>query len=117
MRISVFGLGYVGAVSMACLARDGHQVIGVDVDPMKLELLRSGRSPIIEEGVQELTRSVVAAGKVSVTDDVAAAINGTELSLSEVAGEQIAAKPKKSHATKSTRKPRKSKSQTNPSAG
>jgi GDP-mannose 6-dehydrogenase len=81
MRISVFGLGYVGAVSMACLARDGHQVIGVDVDPIKLELIRSGHSPIIEEGVQELTRSVVAAGKVAVTDDVTAAINDTDLSF------------------------------------
>jgi GDP-mannose 6-dehydrogenase len=81
MRISVFGLGYVGAVSAACLARDGHSVIGVDVDPLKLELIRSGRSPIVEEGIQELTRDVVKAGRLTVTDDVATAIRDTELSF------------------------------------
>ena len=81
MRISVFGLGYVGAVSAACLARDGHDVVGVDVDPHKLELIRSGRSPIVEEGIQELTRDVVKAGRLSVTNDVAAAIRDTELSF------------------------------------
>lgn len=81
MRISVFGLGYVGAVSLACLARDGHTVVGVDLDPLKLDLLRSGRSPIVEEGIQELTRQVVASGLVTVTDDVAQAIRDTDLSF------------------------------------
>jgi len=81
MRISIFGMGYVGAVSAACLARDGHHVVGVDIDPVKLELLRSGRSPIIEEGIQELTREVVAAGRITVTDDVAAAVRDTDLSF------------------------------------
>lgn len=81
MKISIFGLGYVGAVSMACLARDGHQVTGVDVDPLKLELIRSGKSPIVEEGIQELTREVVASGRVQVTSDVAAAIRDTDLSF------------------------------------
>jgi len=81
MRISVFGLGYVGAVSLACLARDGHTVVGVDVDGNKLELLRGGRSPIVEEGIQELTASVVAAGRVEVTDDARAALRDTDLSF------------------------------------
>ncbi len=81
MRISVFGMGYVGAVSAACLARDGHTVIGVDVDPLKLELIRSGRSPIVEEGIQELTKEVVQAGRLIVTDNVAQAISETELSF------------------------------------
>ena len=81
MRISVFGLGYVGAVSMACLARDGHQVVGVDVDPLKLDLIRSGRSPIVEEGVQELTKEVVDSGRVTVTNDIDAAIRDTDLSF------------------------------------
>src|SRR3954469_7950597 len=81
MRISVFGLGYVGAVSAACLARDGHTVIGVDVDPLKLELIRSGRSPIVEEGIQELTKQVVQSGQFTATNDVAAAVRDTELSF------------------------------------
>ena len=81
MKISVLGLGYVGVVSMACLARDGHEVTGVDVDPLKLDLIRQGRSPIVEEGIQELTRDVVASGRVHVTDDVTAAVRDTELSF------------------------------------
>jgi GDP-mannose 6-dehydrogenase len=81
MRISIFGLGYVGAVSMACLARDGHQLVGVDVDPNKLELIRSGRSPIVEEGIQELTKQVVADGRVTVTNHAGEAILATELSF------------------------------------
>ncbi len=66
---------------MACLARDGHEVVGVDVDPYKLDLIRSGRSPIVEEGVQELTREVVASGRVRVTNDVAQAVRETDLSF------------------------------------
>ena len=81
MKISIFGLGYVGAVSMACLARDGHEVVGVDLDPVKLDLIRSGRSPIVEEGIQELTAQVVASGRVRVTNDIADAIRSTELSF------------------------------------
>ena len=80
-RISVFGLGYVGAVSLACLARDGHRVVGVDIDPVKLELIRSRKSPILEEGIQELMRDVVNSGRVSVTADAAEAMRETELSF------------------------------------
>ena len=81
MRISIFGLGYVGTVSAACLARDGHHVIGVDIDASKLAMLRAGRSPIIEAGMQELVSEVVASGRLEVTDDVAAAVHGSELSF------------------------------------
>jgi GDP-mannose 6-dehydrogenase len=81
MRISIFGLGYVGAVSLACLARDGHSVIGVDVDPAKLELIRSGTTPVVEEGMVELMAHVVASGRVSVTADVHRAVMESELSL------------------------------------
>jgi GDP-mannose 6-dehydrogenase len=80
-RISIFGLGYVGAVSLACLARDGHRVIGVDIDPTKLDLIRSRKSPILEEGIQELMRDVVESGRVSVTHDAAQALRDTELSF------------------------------------
>src|SRR5262249_54206452 len=81
MNISVFGLGYVGAVSLACLARDGHRVIGVDIDAHKLDLIRGGKSPILEEGIQELMAEVVTTGRVSVTDNVVAAVHNSDLSF------------------------------------
>jgi GDP-mannose 6-dehydrogenase len=80
-RISIFGLGYVGAVSLACLARDGHQVVGVDIDETKLDLIRARKSPILEEGIQELMRDVVDSGRVSVTRDAAQAIRDSEVSF------------------------------------
>jgi GDP-mannose 6-dehydrogenase len=80
-RISIFGLGYVGAVSLACLARDGHRVFGVDIDDTKLELIRSRKSPILEEGIQELMRDVVDSGRVTVTNDALQAVRETELSF------------------------------------
>jgi GDP-mannose 6-dehydrogenase len=80
-RISIFGLGYVGAVSLACLARDGHRVIGVDVDPVKLDLIRNRKSPILEEGIQELMRDVVDSGRVSVTNDAELAMRDSEVSF------------------------------------
>ena len=71
MRISVFGLGYVGAVSAACFAREGHDVIGVDVTAKKVEGINAGQAPIVEEGIQELVAEVVAAGKLRATADAA----------------------------------------------
>jgi UDP-glucose/GDP-mannose dehydrogenase family protein len=56
-RITIFGVGYVGAVSLACLARDGHSVIGVDIDATKLNLIRSGKTPVVKEGMVELIGS------------------------------------------------------------
>jgi GDP-mannose 6-dehydrogenase len=81
MDISIFGLGYVGAVSLACLARDGHRVTGVDIDPAKLDLIASGRTPVVEEGMVELMREVAASGRVHVTTDVRKAVRDSELSL------------------------------------
>ena len=80
-RISIFGLGYVGAVSLACLARDGHTMTGVDIDDAKLEMLRRGQAPIVETGIQELTRNVMRGGKVEVTNSVRDAILATDLSF------------------------------------
>jgi GDP-mannose 6-dehydrogenase len=84
MKISIFGLGYVGAVSLACLARDGHSVIGVDVDKAKLDLIRAGRTPVVEEGMVELMSRVAASGKVTVTTDAVQAVLDSEISLISV---------------------------------
>ena len=81
MKISIFGMGYVGAVSGACLARDGHDVIGVDLNPQKLALIREGTAPILEEGIQELTRDAVRAGRLAVTGDAEEAVHRSEVSF------------------------------------
>lgn len=81
MRISIFGLGYVGAVSLACLARDGHQVIGVDIDPTKLRLIAEGNTPVVEEGMVDLMKEVAASGRVRVTSDAEQAVLDSEISL------------------------------------
>lgn len=79
MRISVLGLGYVGAVVAGCLARRGHQVIGVDTEPGKVALVNAGRSPIIERDIGEITAEEVAAGRLWATVDVAAAVPRSDL--------------------------------------
>ena len=81
LNISIFGLGYVGAVSLACLARDGHHVVGVDVDQAKLDLIAGGKTPVVEEGMVQLMADVAESGRVSVTRDAGAAVRQTELSL------------------------------------
>jgi GDP-mannose 6-dehydrogenase len=81
MKISVFGLGYVGSVSAACLAAQGHEVVGVDVNPTKVDLMSQGRAPVVEERIGELTAEVVASGALRATTDVAEAIGASEISL------------------------------------
>lgn len=81
MKISVFGIGYVGVVSAACLAKDGHDVIAVDVDPGKIAAINSGKTPIVEEGIGELVAEVVAAGQLTATADTEYAIANTDLSF------------------------------------
>jgi GDP-mannose 6-dehydrogenase len=81
MKISVFGLGYVGAVSLACLARDGHELIGVDVDQAKLDLIMAGKTPVVEEGMVDLMMQVAQSGRVKTTMDVSEALNSSELSM------------------------------------
>ena len=80
-RISVFGIGYVGVVSAACLAKDGHTVIAVDVDPGKIKAINDGLSPIVENGLSELIAQVVAAGKLTATNDVQYAIDNSDASF------------------------------------
>lgn len=84
MRVSVFGLGYVGAVSAACFARDGYPVIGVDVNPEKTRLVGSGQTPIIELGLGELLQDAVRSGGLSVTASAQDAVLGSEVSLVSV---------------------------------
>ncbi|HEX9917687.1 MAG TPA: nucleotide sugar dehydrogenase, partial [Pyrinomonadaceae bacterium] len=81
MKLSVFGLGYVGCVSAACFAREGHEVVGVDVHAAKVEIINGGRSPIVEAGVGELIGEMVAAGRLRATTDTAEAIRSSEVSL------------------------------------
>jgi len=81
MKISVFGIGYVGVVSAACLAKDGHEVIAVDIDPGKINAINAGNSPIVEEGIDDLVREVVAAGKLTATSDTQFAIDNSDASF------------------------------------
>jgi GDP-mannose 6-dehydrogenase len=81
MKISIFGLGYVGAVSLACLSRDGHEVIGVDIDPGKLALIKAGKTPVVEDGMVDLMAQVALSGRVTVTADAQTAVHSSELSL------------------------------------
>jgi GDP-mannose 6-dehydrogenase len=81
MKISVFGLGYVGCVSAACLASDGHDVTGVDVNPLKVEIINGGRSPIVEPGIQELIAAAVKEDLLRATTDASEAVAGSDLSL------------------------------------
>jgi GDP-mannose 6-dehydrogenase len=81
MKVSVFGLGYVGSVSAASFAADGHEVVGVDVNPDKVAAVNAGRSPIVEPGLDDLLRRGVAEGRLRATRDTAEAIRATEASL------------------------------------
>jgi GDP-mannose 6-dehydrogenase len=81
VKLSVFGLGYVGCVSAACLADAGNEVIGVDVNPTKIEIINAGKSPIIEEGINELIAKCVQEGRLSATMDSGRAIHDSDLSL------------------------------------
>lgn len=84
MNIAVFGLGYVGSVSGAVLAEDGHSVIGVDLNPDKVAMLNAGRSPIVEPGLDELVGSTVAAGRLRATTDPVEAVGGSDVTLISV---------------------------------
>ena len=81
MRISIFGLGYVGAVCAGCLSARGHEVIGVDVSQTKIDLINQGKSPIVEPGLAELLEAGVNSGLLRGTTDVAAAVLASELSF------------------------------------
>ena len=80
-RISVFGLGYVGCVSAACFAKQGHQVIGADVSASKVDLINAGKSTIVEEGIGELVAAMVGRGRLRATTSAAEAVAESDVSL------------------------------------
>ena len=80
-RIAVFGLGYVGSVSAAALADHGHEVVGVDVNTDKVEMINAGRSPVIETGLEELLKRGVEAGRIRATHHAEEAILATDVSM------------------------------------
>jgi GDP-mannose 6-dehydrogenase len=81
LKISIFGLGYVGTVSAGCLAKNGHEVIGVDPVATKVDLINSGRCPIIEADIAEIIALGAAQGRLRATSDVELAVRETEISL------------------------------------
>src|SRR5947208_4304697 len=81
MKVSVFGLGYVGSVSAAAFAADGHHVVGIDVNPDKVASVNAGKSPIVEPGLDDLLARGVAAGRLRGTSDTADAVADSEVSL------------------------------------
>ena len=81
MRVSVFGLGYVGSVLCACMAEAGHEVVGVDIQQGKVDALNLGDSPIVEPGLRPLIERAVASGTLRATRNASEAIGSSELSL------------------------------------
>ena len=80
-KVAVFGMGYVGCVTACCLSQDGHQVIGVDVDPGKVAEINAGSSPITEPGLDELIESQTRAGRLQATTDPERAVHESDMAL------------------------------------
>jgi len=81
MKISVFGLGYVGSVSAACLAKNGHTVLGLEINPQKVELVNSGRAPVIEHGLDNLMQEAIERDRLRVISDSRAAVSDSDVSM------------------------------------
>ena len=81
MRISIFGLGYVGCVSAGCFAKNGHDVVGVDISPAKREILMEGRSPVVEKDLDDVIAEAVRSGRLRAAGSADEAIAATEVSL------------------------------------
>ena len=81
MKLSIFGLGYVGCVSAACFAKEGHEVTGVDLNPTKVEIVNRGESPIVEAGLSELTFEMVNSGRLRATTNTQDAIDNSAVTL------------------------------------
>lgn len=81
MKISIFGMGYVGAVSAGCLASDGHTVIGVDPNQTKVDLINAGKTPIIEKDIGEMVALAVREKRLRATTSVREAVFESDISL------------------------------------
>lgn len=81
MNVSIFGLGYVGTVCAACFAALGHNVVGVDKTDAKVNLIRQGKSPVVEPGISEKVKCAVGSGRLTATTDAAEAILRTDISV------------------------------------
>ena len=81
MDISIIGLGYVGAVCSACMAKNGHSVIGVDVNQTKLDLINQGKSPIVEKDLEEYIQTAVEQGRLKATSDIKSAVLESDISI------------------------------------
>jgi GDP-mannose 6-dehydrogenase len=81
VKVAIFGLGYVGCVSAACLAKQGHRVYGVESNPLKVGLINDGKSPVLEKDLNELIRDAVAAGLLTAGADPVAAVAEADVSL------------------------------------
>jgi GDP-mannose 6-dehydrogenase len=78
VKINIFGLGYVGSVSAACLASEGHEVRGIDIDRTKVDSIKRGESPVIEPGLPELMKTAVGSGRLTASTDI---VDGADLSI------------------------------------
>lgn len=81
LDISIFGMGYVGAVCSACLSNNGHNIIGVDVSQDKVDLINDGKSPIVEPGLEELITKGIVSGKLKATTDAITAVKDSSMSM------------------------------------
>ena len=81
LDISIFGMGYVGAVCSACLSKNGHNIIGVDVSQDKVDLINAGKSPIVEPGLEELITNGMISGRLKATTDAALAVKNSDMSM------------------------------------
>src|SRR5262245_44448628 len=81
MKVSIFGLGYVGCVTSGCFVKDGHEVIGVDVMPQKVKRLAEGLPTVVETGLDELIAGGHRGGRLRATSDAKAAVLATDASI------------------------------------